>query len=68
MLFPRKGEVWTYKERTRLNALLGCIPGLVAIVLGIMWSSWIMGLVGLVIVACSAVIWVLGERKYRGEP
>lgn len=68
MIFPRRGQVWTYKERTRFNGLMGGVVGLFPLVIGIVFLSWPLILIGSVIVASSVMIWVMGDRKYRDEP
>lgn len=68
MLFPKRGQPWTYKERTRLNSLIFSLIGLFWVVWGIVISSWLMILLAVVVILCSVLIWLLGERKYRNEP
>jgi uncharacterized ion transporter superfamily protein YfcC len=68
MLFPKRGQPWTYKERTRLNSLIFSLIGLFWVVWGIVIGSWLMILLAVVVILCSVLIWLLSERKYRNEP
>lgn len=68
MILPRKGQVWTYKERARFFALGGAVPGVILLVLGLAGGMWaIIAVAGMALVG-SVLIWVGAERKHRDEP
>lgn len=68
MIFPKKGQIWTYKERARFFTLVGSLPLLYFLGIGIFSGLWqiilitALGLLGL------ALYWIGAERWFRGEP
>jgi Na+/H+ antiporter NhaD/arsenite permease-like protein len=68
MMLPKKGQVWTYKDRARLFALIGALPAILVLVAGIFIGNWLA--IGLAVIglAGAAMIWLSAERKYRDEP
>lgn len=68
VIFPPRGQTWTYKERTRLYSLISGLIGAAWVVFGLVAGSWLMVLLAVLVVAFAAVGWLLAERKYRAEP
>jgi hypothetical protein len=68
VIFPKKGQTWTYKERSRLFALAGSLPVIAFLVLGIVVRSLPIVLVALMGLVGAGLIWLGAERKYRDEP
>lgn len=68
MIFPKKGQTWTYKDRSRLVALAGSLPVIAFLVVGIVVGSLPFILVALMGLVGAGLIWLGAERKYRDEP
>lgn len=68
MVLPKKGRVWTYKERARFWALIGSLPVVFFLVFGIYRGSWPIVLVALLALAGASMMLIASERKYRDEP
>jgi hypothetical protein len=71
-MFPKKGQVWTYRERTRFLAFTWCLPimGFVAlgIYIGMTRANWLVLILSVVALGFLALYFFSNERKYRGEP
>lgn len=68
MIFPKRGQVWTYKERARFYALCGSLPLLGFLGIGIFYGLWQIILLAVLGLAGASLIWLDAERKYRDEP
>ncbi|MDP9999023.1 hypothetical protein J2W15_002526 [Pseudarthrobacter sulfonivorans] len=68
MIFPKKGQVWTYKEGAKFFALSGAVPGVLFMVIGIATGIWLIIAVAGMAMVGSALIWVGAERKHGDEP
>jgi hypothetical protein len=68
MIFPKKGQVWTYKERAKFLALAGAVPGVIFLALGVVNGAWPIIAVAVMALLGSAMIWLGAERKHRDEP
>jgi hypothetical protein len=68
VIFPKKGQTWTYKERSRLLALADGLPVIAFLVLGIMVRSLLIVLVALTGLVGARLIWLGTERRYIDEP
>ena len=68
MLFPKKGQTWTYKERARLIALVGSLPLVYFLGVGIYNGLWQVILLAALGLAGAALYWIGAERHFRGEP
>lgn len=71
-MLPKKGQVWTYRERGRS---LGLVYGIAAVVFlgiglyfGIATSNWLLFLIALGIAAFAGLYVYANERDHRGEP
>lgn len=68
MILPKKGQVWTYKERGKWWAVTGSVPILVFLVIGIYYGIWQIILFAVLGLLASAWLWIATVRKYRDEP
>ena len=68
LIFPKRGQVWTQKERARLYSLVSSIPLVVFLIIGIVNSYMPMILVAAVGLVGVLMIWLGAERGRRGEP
>lgn len=68
MFLPKKGEIWTYKERARFFAVVGSLPLIVFLVLGIFLAALPIILVSLLGLVGAVMFWISAERKFRNEP
>lgn len=66
--FPKRGTVWTYKERARFFASVGSLPILFFLAFGIYVGSWPIILVALAGLAGASLMLLSSERKHRDEP
>jgi hypothetical protein len=71
-MFPKKGKVWTYRERGRALSLVWGIPLILLMIAGVYfavtasnWSLFILAALGLVFLA---MFLISSERGHRGEP
>jgi hypothetical protein len=65
MVFPKKGQVWTYRERSRFLAITSALPLLIFLILGI-YNSYM----PLIVISSLGLIAVIGrlvstERWFR---
>lgn len=71
-MFPKKGQVWTYRERARTLTLfwgLGFVSMLIAgIYFVITESNWILVILALLGLGFVAMFFLSSEREHRGEP
>lgn len=67
MFLPKRGEIWTYKERARFFAVTGSLPLFVFLVLGIVFAVWPIILVALLGLVGALMIWISAEHKFRNE-
>jgi membrane protein YdbS with pleckstrin-like domain len=71
-MFPKKGQVWTYRERGRFLSLLWMIPIIAILIAGIYFvstdSNWLLLILGIVALAGLAMFIFSSERSHRGEP
>lgn len=71
-MFPKKGQVWTHKERGRLWGLVLGIAAIVswifAVIVFVTTSNWLILLLAVVMTGCAIVYAISNERRYRGEP
>jgi hypothetical protein len=68
VIFPKKGRVWTQKERARTYALASSLPLLVFLTIGIVNGFMPMILVAVLGLVGALMIWLGAERDRRGEP
>jgi hypothetical protein len=68
VIFPKKGQVWTQKERARAYALASSLPLLVFLTIGIVNGFMPMILVAALGLVGALMIWLGAERDRRGEP
>ncbi|MFC4398221.1 hypothetical protein [Arthrobacter sedimenti] len=68
MFFPKKGELWTYKERARFFAVAGSLPLVIFLVLGIFFAAMPIILVSVLGLVGAGMFWISAERKFRNEP
>lgn len=68
LIFPKRGQVWTQKERARFYSLTSSIPLVVFLIIGIVNSYMPMILVAAVGLVGALMIWMGAERDRRGEP
>lgn len=68
VIFPKKGQVWTQKERARAYALTSSLPLLVFLTIGIVNGFMPMILVAALGLVGALMIWLGAERDRRGEP
>lgn len=68
MIFSKKGQIWTQKERARFYALASSLPLLVFLIIGIVNSYMPMILVAALGLVGALMIWLGAERDRRGEP
>jgi 4-hydroxybenzoate polyprenyltransferase len=71
-MFPKKGQIWTYRQRGRLFSLWLALPVLVGIVWGTFLAAtegdWFILALSVVGLAGAAVFLIDHERRHRGEP
>jgi hypothetical protein len=68
VILPKRGEIWTYKERAKFFALAGSTPLIVFLVIGIALGIWPIILVSVIGLLGAWMIWLGAERKFRDEP
>ena len=68
LIFPKRGQVWTQKERARLYSLTSSIPLVVFLIIGTVNSYMPMILVAAVGLVGALMIWLGAERDRRREP
>ena len=68
MIFSKKGQIWTQKERARFYALASSLPLLVFLIIAIVNSYMPMILVAALGLVGALMIWLGAERDRRGEP
>lgn len=71
-MFPKKGQVWTYRERGRAFSLWMATPllgGLIwGIVLAVTEGQWFVLALATLGLAGVALFLIDHERRHRGEP
>jgi fatty acid desaturase len=71
-VFPKKGQVWTNRERGRSLRLMYGIAAVVCLVigvyLGVAQSNWLVLIVAVVTAAAAGLYVYANERDHRGEP
>ncbi|GAB3555865.1 hypothetical protein GCM10027404_33300 [Arthrobacter tumbae] len=71
-MLPKKGQVWTYRERSRLLSLIRGSGSIVLVAFGIYFGvtgeTWGILIFALIALAGFALFFFSNERKYRGEP
>ncbi|MBG6192462.1 hypothetical protein IWX64_003434 [Arthrobacter sp. CAN_A212] len=71
-VFPKRGQVWTYRERTRFLSFMWTIPALgftiLGLYLGVTDGSWTVLVLAVVLLGFIGSFFAINERKYRGEP
>ena len=71
-LFPKRGQVWTYRERTRLVTLVWALPLLGGIGFGIYLvlarGEWLVLICSVIGIIAIGVVLLESERHRRGEP
>lgn len=71
-MFPKRGQVWTYRERGRFLSFVWGLPLVPMIAIGIYFgvtqSNWSLLLIALVAVVGLALFLFSSERSHRGEP
>ena len=71
-MFPKRGQVWTYRERGRFLTFMLGIPLVLMLVAGIYFmiteSNWTLILVTILGLMFLAMFLFDSERKHRGEP
>lgn len=71
-MFPRRGQVWTYRERGRFLTFVWGSPLIIMLIFGIYLiiteSNWLLALVTIGALAFLALFAYSNERNHRGEP
>ena len=71
-MFPKKGRIWTYRERGRTLAFIGTIIFVLLLIAGIYFvvtkSNWILVILSLLGLGFVALFFIGSERGHRGEP
>lgn len=71
-MFPKKGQIWTYRERARTLALFGGLASIGMLLAGIYFvftqSNWIVVILGLLALGSVAIYFFSSEREHRDEP
>ncbi len=71
-MFPKRGQVWTYRERGRFLAFIWAVPLIPMLTIGIYFvaaqSNWLLLVVALVALAGWALFIFSSERAHRDEP
>ncbi|ALE06214.1 hypothetical protein AL755_13300 [Arthrobacter sp. ERGS1:01] len=72
MMFPKKGQIWTYRERGRFLSVLWGIPLIVLLIFGIYLaaakSNWLVLIVSFIGIVGLAMFFFSNDRSHRGEP
>lgn len=72
-MFPKKGQVWTYRERGRFFSIMMMgLPSLGLVVIGIFLAiargEWLLLVLGILALTAAATVFFENERKRRDEP
>ncbi len=71
-MFPKRGQVWTYRERGRFISLIWVIPVVFFLAAGLYFafaeSQWLLLIIALLMVGFLGLFFFSSERKHRGEP
>jgi hypothetical protein len=71
-MFPKKGRIWTYRERGRTLALFWGLSFIGMLIIGIYFvftqSNWILVILALLGLGFVAMFFFSSEREHRGEP
>lgn len=71
-MFPKKGRVWTYRERGRTLSLVWGIPLVLLLIAGIYFviaaSNWSLVIIAGLGLGFLVLFLLSSERTHRGEP
>jgi hypothetical protein len=71
-VFPKRGQVWSYRDRGRFLALIWGIPLIPLLGIGVYFvaseSNWGILLITLLAIVGWALYFFSSERSHRGEP
>lgn len=71
-MFPKRGQVWTYRERGRTFSLIWAIAAVVMLAIGIYFAvigtTWLLLALAIGVAACGVVVFVSNEREHRDGP
>ncbi|MFJ5698724.1 hypothetical protein [Arthrobacter sp. NPDC093139] len=71
-MFPKKGRIWTYRERARTLALFWGLSSIGMLIIGIYFvftqSNWIVVILALLSLGFVAMYFFSSEREHRDEP
>jgi CHASE2 domain-containing sensor protein len=71
-MFPKKGKVWTYRERARSLSLVWSLGFIGMLIIGIYFaftaSNWIVVILALLGLGFVAIFFFGSEREHRDEP
>ncbi|MFJ5696597.1 hypothetical protein [Arthrobacter sp. NPDC093139] len=71
-MFPKKGQIWTYRERARTLAFFWGLSFICMLIAGIYFvftqSNWILVILALLGLGSVAMFFFSSEREHRDEP
>lgn len=70
--FPKRGQIWTYRDRGRTHSLISLFVVVAIVAAGIFFlvsqGNWIVLIIGLVMIPALGLFYFSNEKEHRDNP